>query len=151
MVVVGVVVVVVQTLLYDMCVSPCTPMSMQLIRVAERLGASSRASPPPLHRPNGGGQTLALCLCTGPYQLTRKSHQDHHELQLWELGCLLHVCTRELDLHKKNRSPCQCTVTAEFLLFPEQDHGNPPLHHDRDVDEQSKPALHMPLPMSLPH
>ena len=41
---------------------------MQLIRVAGRLGVRLSATPPPLPRPNGGGQTLALCLCTGPYQ-----------------------------------------------------------------------------------
>ena len=33
------------------------------------------------------------------------------------------------------RSPCQCTATVEFLWFPEQDHRNLSLHHDRDVDD----------------
>ena len=33
------------------------------------------------------------------------------------------------------RSPCQCTATGEFVWFPEQDHGNLSLHHDRDVDD----------------
>ena len=34
-----------------------------------------------------------------------------------------------------HRSPCQCTATEEFLWFPEQDHGNLSLHHDRDVND----------------
>ena len=36
--------------------------------------------------------------------------------QLWEIGCLLHVCTRKLqDLHDPRRPPCQCTATGESL------------------------------------
>ena len=38
-------VVVAQTLLYDMCVSPYTPMSTQLIRVAEHLGVETPGVP----------------------------------------------------------------------------------------------------------
>ena len=45
---------------------------MHLIRVAERLGARLPASPPPLLRPDGGGSTLALCLCTGPCKHIRR-------------------------------------------------------------------------------
>ena len=33
--------------------------------MAGHLGVRLPATPPPLLRPNGGGQTLALCLCTG--------------------------------------------------------------------------------------
>ena len=38
-------VVLVQTMLYDMCLSPYTPMSMQLIRVAEHLGVETPGVP----------------------------------------------------------------------------------------------------------
>ena len=53
-------------------------------------------------------------------------------------GHLLHVCTGELlDLHNQHRPPCQCTAAGE-LWFGEQDHGNLPLHDDRDVDDLVK-------------
>ena len=36
--------------------------------------------------------------------------------QLWEIGCLPHVCTRKLqDLHDPRRPPCQCAATGESL------------------------------------
>ena len=45
--------------------------------------------------------------------------KEFDELQLWELGCLLHVCTQEvLDLHHKRRPPCQCTATGESQWCP---------------------------------
>ena len=39
------------------------------------------------------------------------------------------------------------TATGESPWSAEQeDHGNEPLHHDGDVDDLSKPAMHKPLP-----
>ena len=49
------------------------PLHAQLIRVAGHLGFRLPATPPLLPRPNGGGQTLALCLCTGPQQHLQES------------------------------------------------------------------------------
>ena len=59
---------------------------------------------------------------------------DHQELQLWELGCLLHDCTRELDWHNKDidnlvhvqqleslwrtRGICICATTGMSTTWP---------------------------------
>ena len=53
------------------------------------------------------------------------------------ISAVFSTCAPEnlLDLHSQHRSPCHCTATVEFLWIPEQDHGNLPLHHDRDVDD----------------
>ena len=41
-----------------------------------------------------------------------------------------------LDLHNQHQSPCQCTATGESRWLTEKDHGNLPVRHDRDVDDQ---------------
>ena len=57
---------VVQTMLYDMCVSPYTPMSMHLIRVAERLGASSRRPRHPFPALMAGVKPWPCACAQGP-------------------------------------------------------------------------------------
>ena len=46
----------------------------------------------------------------------------------------------------KRASITMRTATGESPWSAEQDHGNEPLHHDGDVDDLSKPAMHKPLP-----
>ena len=60
-------VVVVRTMVYDDNVYPWPPMHATNSG-GRTPGSKLPASPSPLLRPDGGGQTLALCLCTGPYQ-----------------------------------------------------------------------------------
>ena len=56
----------------------CQAPEMQLIRVAEHLGASSRRPRHPLLHPDGGGSPWAVYLCTRP----KKAFPSHHEKQL---------------------------------------------------------------------
>ena len=50
-----------------------------LVQVAGHLGARLPATPPPLPRPNGAGQPITLCLCTGPqpYLQALPGHLEH--------------------------------------------------------------------------
>ena len=54
---------------------------------------------------------------------------------MWELGCLLHACTRKLDRHNRDIDHLVSVLQLENFYDPEQDHGNLSLHHDRDVDD----------------
>ena len=92
--VVAVVVVVVQTMLYDMCVSPYTPMSMHLVRVVGHLGVRLPATPPPLPRPNGGGQPWSCACAQGPYQQLRATFMPREAVKTrhW----------KSLDVHNRS-------------------------------------------------
>ena len=107
---------------------PC-PTAHAMNWVASHLGVRLPATPPPLPRPDGGGQTVALCLCTG-----RASFMPHQAVDTPKDGCHLHDGTRELA------RPAQQEVdhlANEKLrrLHGLKDHGKPPLRHDREIDE----------------
>ena len=53
---------------------------MQLIRVAERLGASSRRRRHPYPRPDGGGQSWPCTCVHGPKKTPHEAHHSHDEL-----------------------------------------------------------------------
>ena len=88
--------------------------------VAGHLRVRLPATPPPLPRPNGGGQNLALCLCTGPCQLT-----------LSKLHEACSTCTTGMW----TTSSMNCNWGSSMICFNSQDPVNLPLRHDRDVND----------------
>ena len=116
MVVVVVVVVVVQMIEETACLSRLVPTCSLL--GGRTPGSKLPASPPPLLRPDGGGQTLALCLCKGPYQhILSKLHE---------------TCSTRTT----GTSTTQRVLQIRNLYGPPDrpDHGNRPLRHDREVN-----------------
>ena len=130
------------------------------------------ASPPPLPRPDGGGQTLALCLCTGPYQLTLSKLDDTCSTRTTGTSTIRRVLQLPISMvsqtgwtmetasasrqgseparpQQGHRSPCTATTRMG--------HGELSLRHEREVDDLRRtataespvspkiPALHMPL------
>ena len=85
--------------------------------VAGHLGVRARR---PLLRPDGGGQTLALCLCTGPYQIT--------------LSMLHETCSTRIT-GTWTTSSMNCNWGITVVCLNSQDQGNLPLRHDRDVND----------------
>ena len=97
---------------------------LHLIRVAEHLGVKLPASPPPLPRPDGGGQPWPCACAHGPKKSTRQRacHQPVQEtMPTAELPLFLHCLDQpgHLSLHKdrhvgdsaEHRS-CNCGIST---------------------------------------
>ena len=92
-------VVVVQTMLHDMCVSPYTPMIMQLIRVAGRLGVRLPATPPLLPAlmavvnlyPSNDRQPPLSHAKTGMRTTSKNCTCEHHRCVNVETVLLVHT------------------------------------------------------------
>ena len=92
---------------------------MQLIRVAEHLGASSRRPRHPFPALMAG-EPLAVYLCTRPYQHTQPTNRyvEHlvNELQLEKLYGQLNSLDHEKPTlrHDKDNTNCNCGSTNVF-------------------------------------
>ena len=81
----------------------------------------------------------SLCATTG-------MSTTSHEMKLWGHNCLLHTSTCGTARPGGHRSPMRTATGESPWSAEQQDRGNEPLHHDGDVDDLSKPAMHKPLP-----
>ena len=71
------------------------------------------------------------CRCT--QRACQRLCPELQRLQVWELGCLLHARTRELDRHNKD-----ITTLSMYSGESLEDQGNLHLRHDRDVNDLVK-------------
>ena len=81
-------------------------------------GSKLPASPSPLLRPDGEGQTVALCLCTGPYQLKMSKLHETYLTRTTGTSTIRRVLQLRISM------VCQTGWTMETASTPRE--GNEP-------------------------